>query len=144
MANIKEINDSEAKVCFLIDSVTTNLWSFTQWKAALNNKNARALGIYVGDKLVGVCVFQLNFDEAELHFMAILSDFTRRGFGSMLFTKFLYVLENNNIRKVLLEVSSRNLSAIKFYEKFNFTTVGIRKNYYKDGTDTILKTKVIC
>ena len=29
----------------------------------------------------------------------------------------------------------------KFYDRFNFFTVGIRKKYYKDGSDALLKEK---
>ena len=49
--------------------------------------------------------------------------------------------EKLNIRKLLLEVSETNSIAEIFYFKFNFLTVGRRKNYYKDGTDAVLKEK---
>ena len=40
-----------------------------------------------------------------------------------------------------LEVSESNIIAEKFYYRFNFFTVGIRKNYYKDGSNAVLKEK---
>ena len=46
-----------------------------------------------------------------------------------------------NINKLLLEVSLSNTTAEKFYSRFDFLTVGIRKNYYKDGSDALLKEK---
>ena len=46
-----------------------------------------------------------------------------------------------NIKKLLLEVSHNNFAAEKFYARFDFFTVGIRKNYYKDGSDALLKEK---
>ena len=49
--------------------------------------------------------------------------------------------EKLNIKKLLLEVSETNLIAEVFYNKFNFLTVGRRRNYYKDGTDAVLKEK---
>ena len=49
--------------------------------------------------------------------------------------------EKLNIKKLLLEVSETNSIAENFYSKFNFSTVGRRKNYYKDGTDAVLKEK---
>ena len=49
--------------------------------------------------------------------------------------------ESLNINKLFLEVSQKNLSAEKFYESFDFSTVGIRRNYYKDGSDALLKEK---
>ena len=49
--------------------------------------------------------------------------------------------EKLNINKLFLEVSHTNFTAEKFYKRFNFSTVGIRKNYYKDGSDALLKEK---
>ena len=46
-----------------------------------------------------------------------------------------------SIDKVLLEVSQKNVIAEKFYCNFDFYTVGIRRNYYKDGSDALLKEK---
>jgi len=49
--------------------------------------------------------------------------------------------EELNLKKLLLEVSQSNLNAERFYERFEFSTVGIRKNYYKDGSHALLKEK---
>ena len=46
-----------------------------------------------------------------------------------------------NVNKLFLEVSCKNITAEKFYDRFNFFTVGIRKKYYKDGSDALLKEK---
>ena len=46
-----------------------------------------------------------------------------------------------NINKLFLEVSHTNSIAEKFYSRFEFSTVGIRRNYYKDGSDALLKEK---
>ena len=48
-----------------------------------------------------------------------------------------------NINKLFLEVSHANIAAEKFYSHFDFYTVGIRRNYYKDGSDALLKEKKI-
>ena len=49
--------------------------------------------------------------------------------------------EKLNIIKLILEVSNTNLTAEKFYSRFDFATVGIRREYYKDGSDALLKEK---
>ena len=49
--------------------------------------------------------------------------------------------EKLNVNKILLEVSKSNVSAEKFYNQFKFSTVGIRRKYYKDGSDALLKEK---
>ena len=52
-----------------------------------------------------------------------------------------YRVEKLNIKKLFLEVSQSNICAQKFYDRFDFSTVGIRKNYYKDGSDALFKEK---
>ncbi len=49
--------------------------------------------------------------------------------------------EKLNLKKLLLEVSQSNVTAERFYRRFDFSTVGIRKNYYKDGSHALLKEK---
>ena len=49
--------------------------------------------------------------------------------------------EKLNLNKILLEVSECNVTAERFYSSFDFSTVGIRKNYYKDGSHALLKEK---
>ena len=49
--------------------------------------------------------------------------------------------EKLNIKKLFLEGSHTNIAAKKFYDHFEFSTVGIRRNYYKDGSDALLKEK---
>jgi len=49
--------------------------------------------------------------------------------------------EKLNLKKITLEVSLGNVTAGRFYSRFDFYTVGIRKNYYKDGSHALLKEK---
>ena len=51
--------------------------------------------------------------------------------------------EKLKINKLLLEVSELNSAANEFYSHFDFRTVGKRKNYYKDGSDALLKEKIL-
>ena len=39
---------------------------------------------------------------------------------------------DENLKLITLEVASKNIAAIKLYEKFGFEVVNVRKNYYKD------------
>ena len=48
-----------------------------------------------------------------------------------------------NVRKLFLEVSETNIAAEKFYSRFDFSTVGIRIKYYKDGSNALLKEKIL-
>jgi len=67
--------------------------------------------------------------------------FRKKGFGSYLMSYLIKKCEKLNLKKLLLEVSQNNVTAEKFYSHFDFFTVGIRKNYYKDGSHALLKEK---
>ena len=49
----------------------------------------------------------------------------------------LEIGRSKNIENITLEVNVNNSFAIKLYEKYDFKTVAIRKNYY-DGVDGYL------
>ena len=49
--------------------------------------------------------------------------------------------EELSLKKLILEVSQSNVTAERFYTHFDFANVGIRKNYYKDGSHALLKEK---
>ena len=51
--------------------------------------------------------------------------------------------EKLNIKRLFLEVSLNNVVAEKFYSRFDFSTVGKRRNYYKDGSDALIKEKIL-
>ena len=92
-------------------------------------------------KIIGIYVAQTIIDEAQISYFSIKQKFRRKGYGSQLMNYLIKDCEKLNIKKLLLEVSETNSIAEIFYCKFNFSSVGRRKNYYKDGTDAILKEK---
>ena len=67
--------------------------------------------------------------------------FRKKGFGSKLMRFLIKKCEKLNLKKLLLEVSQSNVTAERFYSRFDFSTVGMRKNYYKDGSHALLKEK---
>ena len=82
-------------------------------------------------------------DEAQINYFAVRQKYRMRGFGSYMMNYLIMICKKQNIKKLFLEVSQRNIIALKFYDKFDFFTVGIRKNYYKDGSDAFLKEKIL-
>ena len=90
-----------------------------------------------------ISINEMNHKEFEINYFSIKQKFRRKGYGSFLMRYLINQCEKLNIKKLLLEVSVSNTIAELFYRKFNFFTVGTRKNYYKDGTDAILKEKIL-
>ena len=47
-------------------------------------------------------------------------------------------LRTMKVKKVFLEVRSKNTSAIRLYENYGFKKIGIRREYYNNPTDDAL------
>ena len=91
--------------------------------------------------VIGICVFQVVLDEAQINYFAINQKFQRQRFGTHLMNHLIKRCEKLKINKLCLEVSESNSAGCKFYSHFDFSTLGIRKNYYKDGSNALLKEK---
>ena len=141
MISIKHINQKDIDLCYELDSNTISLWSKKQWNNEFQKEGIKVFGLLLSNLVIGICVFHVILDEAQINFFVVNQKYRRRGFGSYLMFYLLKQCEKLNIKKLLLEVSRTNITAEKFYSRFNFSTVGIRKNYYKDGSDALLKEK---
>ena len=141
MFYIKEINSKNSKSCYELDLKSIKHWNQDQWKNELEKDYVTAIGIYLNNSILGVCVFYKLFDEAEIQYICVHPSYQRRGLGKKLIFKILKECKNKNIRRIFLEVSLKNKQALRFYDYFGFKTISIRKKYYKDGSDALLKEK---
>ena len=141
MISINQINEKDIDLCFELDLKTISLWSKNQWANEFKKEGIKVYGLSITNLLIGICVFQVVLDEAQINYFAINSNFRNKGFGSYLMNYLIKVCEKIKVNKLHLEVSQSNVTAERFYSRFDFFTVGIRRNYYKDGTDALLKEK---
>ena len=141
MISIKQINDKDIGLCCELDSNTISLWSKKQWADEFKKDGTKIFGLLIKNLVIGICVFQVVLDEAQINYFVINQKFREKGFGSYLMSYLIKKCEKLNLKKILLEVSQSNVTAERFYSRFDFSTVGIRKNYYKDGSHALLKEK---
>ena len=141
MISIKHINEKDIDLCYELDSNTISLWSKKQWANEFKKKGINVIGLLCANLLIGICVFHVILDEAQINFFVVNEKYRKKGFGSLLMSYLINQCEKLRINKLFLEVSHTNITAEKFYSSFDFSTVGIRRNYYKDGSDALLKEK---
>jgi len=141
MISIKHINEKDIDLCYELDSKTISLWSKKQWANEFKKENIKVFGLLLSNLVVGICVFHVILDEAEINFFVISQKYRKKGFGTYLMNSLINECKKLNLKKLFLEVSHTNFIAEKFYSHFDFSTVGIRRNYYKDGSDALLKEK---
>ena len=143
MILIKEIDQREFELCYELDASTICLWTKQQWKNEFNKSGVKVVAILLKKKIIGIYVVQIIVDEAQINYFSIKQKFRRKGYGSYLMNYLIQECRKSNIKKLLLEVSETNSIAEVFYSKFSFLNVGRRKNYYKDGSDAVLKEKIL-
>ena len=141
MISIKQINENDIDLCYELDLKTISLWSKKQWANEVKKEGTIIFGLLIDNLIKGICVFQVVLDEAQINYFVVDKKFRKRGFGSHLMSFLIKRCEQLNLSKLLLEVSQSNVNAEGFYNSFDFYTVGIRKKYYKDGSDALLKEK---
>ena len=143
MISIKEIKKKEFELCFELDSNTICLWTKKQWESEFKKRGVKVFAILIKKELIGIYVVHEIIDEAQINYFSIKKGFRQKGYGSYLMNYLIKQSEKLNIKKLFLEVSENNTKADDFYSKFNFLTVGRRKSYYKDGSDAVLKEKIL-
>ena len=141
MISIKQINKKDIDLCYELDSNTISLWSKEQWANEFKKDGTKIFGLLIKNLVIGICVFQVVLDEAQINYFVVKKKFRKKGFGSYFMSYLVKKCEKLNLKKLILEVSQSNVTAEKFYSRFDFSTVGIRKNYYKDGSHALLKEK---
>ena len=143
MLIIKEINPKNSNNCYELDLRSINHWNQNQWKNELEKDYVTAIGIYLNNSILGVCVLFKIYDEAEIRYLSVHPSYKRRGLGKKLIDKIFKECKNENIKRIFLEVSLKNKEALSFYDYFGFETINIRKNYYKNGSDALIKKKML-
>ena len=141
MISIKQINEKDIDLCYELDSSTISFWTKKQWASEFKKEGIKVVGLFLSSLAIGICVFHVVLDEAQINFFVVNEKYRNKGFGSYFTSYVIKQCKNLNITKLFLEVSHTNVTAERFYSRFDFSTVGVRKNYYKDGSDALLKEK---
>ena len=141
MLSIKRICENDIDLCYELDSNTISLWSKKQWTNEFKKEDTKIFGLSLDNFVIGICVLQFVLDEAHINYFVVNQKYRKRGFGSYFMSYLIKKCKKLSINRLLLEVSQNNLIAEKFYNRFDFHTVGRRKNYYKDGSNALLKEK---
>ncbi|WP_156300191.1 GNAT family N-acetyltransferase [Streptobacillus canis] len=108
--------------------------SYEEIESMFNNPNYSIHCIYDVD-FVGYIIILDSFDCYEVFEIAIKEKYRNKGYAQ----KLLYNISDD--KDVFLEVSEKNIAAIKLYEKVGFEKISIRKKYYLDGSNALIMKK---
>ncbi len=92
-------------------------------------------------ELIGHLSFWIDRTNAQILNFYILPKYQGRRYGRLLLEFGLDHMMRQGVDTITLEVRVSNQKAIMIYDKFGFSRVAIRKQYYDNGEDAILMLK---
>jgi len=82
-------------------------------------------------EIVGYCLYQTTFEQAEVLRIGTDPKYQRQGIASQVLNRLHELLQLNQVESLLLEVRADNMAAIALYEQQEFAVIHKRKGYYK-------------
>ena len=120
-----------------------NFWNYEILKQEFLNTNTTYIVAEQNETIVGFAGILTIVDEANIMNIVTKKDKRNLGIGTLLLQNLIQISKEQNLNSVTLEVNEHNIPAIKLYEKFNFTKVGLRKKYYNNTDSAIIMTLYI-
>ena len=129
-------------------------WTYQTIISLLEQDSVELLVVYeqekkerVGDnKVIGYCLYQVIFEQAEILRIGTHPNNQRQGIASQLFAQLNNALKRCEVESLLLEVRADNVAAIALYEQQDFTVIHTRKGYYqssdKPAIDALIMQRV--
>ena len=93
--------------------------------------------------ILAYAVLWCILDQAELANIAVRSDYRGQGYASRLLERILQIARDRKVETIYLEVRASNTRAVELYERFGFSRVGVRKNYYGEPKEDALVMRVL-
>ena len=85
-------------------------------------------------ELKGYIILSQSLDEAHLLNLCVSLKYQGFGLGRELTARGIKEVVKRGARKMFLEVRRSNMRAIRLYESFGFSEIGIRTNYYQGSS----------
>ena len=86
--------------------------------------------------VAGYAGFWFDGDDAQIMTIGVAKEYQKQGIASNLLKTMIENAKSIGAKRMLLEVRVNNNPALKLYEKFGFTKMGLRKRYYMpEGID---------
>lgn len=113
-------------------------WSLEQFAEELGKPYSRIDLCWRDGQLAGFICTWLVAGELQIQNVATAPAFRRQGVAARLLTYVFDQCRDSGFESAWLEVRVGNAPAIALYERFGFTVVGRRPNYYADGEEALV------
>ena len=86
-------------------------------------------------RLTGYFLLMSAVDELHILNITVRPDLQGKGIGRLLLNKVMALARETKMQSILLEVRPSNVHALAVYLHAGFVQIGMRKNYYPNGTE---------
>ena len=114
-------------------------WSESQWQQELGRQGSLCFGQWQGQELLSLASGWLVVGELQLTLVAVDPSWRRRGLGRQVLTTLLQEAQRQGCGQASLEVAESNGAAQGLYGGLGFSTVGIRRRYYRNGEAALIQ-----
>ena len=90
------------------------------------------------EELLGYIIFTITDDYTDILKVFVRDGDRRNGYARQMLNKIIDLAKRFKSKKIMIEVRSKNLTAIEFYKNNDFAEISIRKNYYNNPSDDAL------
>lgn len=144
----RELTVGDAAAAAAIEAVLfdgDNPWSEAAFRSEIAAPHTFYLGAFEAGQMLGYAGLAMlgprDDPEFEIHTIGVDPEQQGRGLGRALMDQMMHTADLMD-GPVYLEVRVDNESAIALYERFEFFTAGVRKNYYQaSGMDAYTMTR---
>jgi [ribosomal protein S18]-alanine N-acetyltransferase len=113
-------------------------WSEATFRGLLRRRDAELIVAESHGIVIAYAIFWCVIDQSELGNVAVTAKWRGRGIGERLVAEVLRRAGQRGVREVYLEVRPSNEVARRLYERFGFSQVGRRRNYYQEPVEDAL------
>lgn len=141
--NLEIYNMTISDLFLISDKLSENFdsfWTEGVLKSELENPNSKYIVAKQNDEIVGFAGIWISIDDVHITNIVTRKDKRNQGIGSLLLENLINLAKETKLASLTLEVNENNSSAIHLYEKFGFSTLGIRKKYYNNRDNALIMT----
>lgn len=131
---------ADLQACLSLDAASLGgLWSLDQWRRELEDDRRPGIGLQRDGALLAMACAALVLDELHITLVAVHPRHRRQGLGRRVLAQLLRSGRALGAERATLEVSADNPAAQALYAGSGFRTAGVRRRYYRDGSDALIQ-----
>ena len=134
--SVRDMQVSDLPAVIAIERASfTSPWSEDSVLSELYSSQSLTRVAVINESIVGYIIAKQVIDEGQLLDVAVKPECRQRGAAELLMRDLISGMKMKRVVKIFLEVRATNVAAIRLYEKFGFTTISTRRDYYKNPVE---------